>query len=231
MAAWSDVARRIAHEIKNPLTPINLSAERIRKKYSSVVAAEEQENFNRYIDTIIKHSENIEKIVKEFSEFARMPQPVLAKNNISQLIRDAIFSEKVVNSEINYNVNVPESDIVFDFDKEQINRVFINLLKNAAESLKERGVTNEGDLPNISVDLIQDKHITLEITDNGKGFPAELLSKITEPYVTTREKGTGLGLAIVKKIIDDHGGSLEVLNNTNESGAILGAKVRITFLV
>ena len=229
MAAWSDVARRIAHEIKNPLTPLNLSAERIRKKYESQV--DDKENFNRYLDTILKHSENIEKIVKEFSEFARMPQPTMGKNNMSQIIRDAVFSEKVVNADITYNVNIPESDIVFDFDKEQINRVFINLLKNAAESLKEKGTSKEGGTPSISINLNQDKHIMLEITDNGKGFPPELMNKITEPYVTTREKGTGLGLAIVKKIVDDHGGSLELFNNTDESGKILGAKIRITFLV
>ncbi len=231
MAAWSDVARRIAHEIKNPLTPINLSAERIRKKYESQIEEGEKENFNRYVDTIIKHSENIEKIVIEFSEFARMPQPVLAKNNISQLIRDAVFSEKIVHADIIYDVKIPESDIVFDFDKEQINRVFINLLKNAAESLKEKGVGVLGGEPRVSINVNYDKHITLEISDNGKGFPAELISKITEPYVTTREKGTGLGLAIVKKIVDDHGGSLEFINNTDDTGTILGAKVRITFLV
>lgn len=231
MAAWSDVARRIAHEIKNPLTPINLSAERIRKKYENNIDEGERENFNRYIDTIIKHSDNIEQIVKEFSEFARMPQPVMAKNNISELVREAIFSEKVVNSDIVYDVKMPASDINFDFDKEQINRVFINLLKNAAESLKEKGVGVSGGEPKISVNITQDKHVVLDITDNGKGFPVELLSKITEPYVTTREKGTGLGLAIVQKIVDDHGGTLEVMNNTDAAGAILGARVRITFLI
>jgi two-component system, NtrC family, nitrogen regulation sensor histidine kinase NtrY len=229
MAAWSDVARRIAHEIKNPLTPLNLSAERIRKKFEAQV--DDKENFNRYLDTILKHSENIEKIVKEFSEFARMPQPIMAKNNISQIIRDAVFSEKVVNSDINFEVKIPESDIVFDFDKEQINRVFINLLKNSAESLKERGVATAGETPQIAISLTNDKHVILEINDNGKGFPVELLSKITEPYVTTREKGTGLGLAIVQKIVEDHGGSLELMNNSSAEGKIIGAKVRITFLV
>jgi len=111
MAAWSDVARRIAHEIKNPLTPINLSAERIRDKYGKLVPEEGQETFHRYVDTIIKHADNIERIVKEFSEFARMPQPVMAKNNISQLIKDAVFSEKVVNSGITYEIDMPETDI------------------------------------------------------------------------------------------------------------------------
>src|SRR5690606_36775086 len=108
---------------------------RIRKKFGAQV--DDAENFNRYLDTIIKHSENIEKIVKEFSEFARMPEPIMARNNISAIIRDSVFSEKVVNTDINYDVSMPDEDISFDFDKEQISRVFINLLKNAGESLKE----------------------------------------------------------------------------------------------
>lgn len=231
MAAWSDVARRIAHEIKNPLTPINLSAERIKKKYEDKIPEDERENFCRYIDTIIKHAENIEMIVKEFSEFARMPTPVMAKNNLSQAIRDAAFSEKVVNSDFVYEVNIPESDIYFDFDKEQMNRVLLNLMKNAAESMKERGLAEGQEKATLNVSLNTDKHITLEIKDNGKGFPAELLNRLTEPYVTTREKGTGLGLAIVKKIIDDHGGSLEFSNIYGEGGKILGAHVKIVFLV
>jgi two-component system nitrogen regulation sensor histidine kinase NtrY len=231
MAAWSDVARRIAHEIKNPLTPINLSAERIKKKYEDKIPEDERENFCRYIDTIIKHAENIEMIVKEFSEFARMPTPVMAKNNLSQAIRDAAFSEKVVNSDFIYEVNIPESDIYFDFDKEQMNRVLLNLMKNAAESMKERGLAEGQKKATLTVSLNTDKHITLEIKDNGKGFPAELLNRLTEPYVTTREKGTGLGLAIVKKIIDDHGGSLEFSNIYGEGGKILGAHVKIVFLV
>lgn len=228
LAAWSDVARRIAHEIKNPLTPINLSAERIRKKYEEEIT--DKENFNRYIDTIIRHSENIEKIVREFSDFARLPQPVLKKNNISQLIKDSVFSEKVVNTEINYELNLPEEDITFDFDKEQVSRVLLNLLKNAAESMKEQNTDPSRQMV-INISLKQNKNLELEIVDNGKGFPPELINKLTEPYVTTREKGTGLGLAIVKKIIDDHNGTLELGNNMDEKGTILGAKVKIIFVV
>ncbi|MDX1950200.1 MAG: PAS domain-containing sensor histidine kinase [Rickettsiales bacterium] len=227
MAAWSDVARRIAHEIKNPLTPINLSAERIRNKFGKLIAEEDKENFNRYIDTIIRHSENIERIVKEFSDFARMPEPIMLKNNICEVIKEAVFSEKVVNSEIEYNLNIPDREITFDFDKEQISRVLLNTLKNAGESLKENGVSKEGEAPRISISLVANKNAEIEITDNGKGFNPELLNRITEPYVTTREKGTGLGLAIVKKIIDDHSGSIELSNMLDENGVILGAKVRI----
>jgi len=228
LAAWSDVARRIAHEIRNPLTPINLSAERIRKKYEDEIT--DKENFNRYIDTIIRHSENIEKIVREFSDFARLPEPVLKKNSITQIIKDAVFSEKVVNNNVNYELNLPEEDISFDFDKEQISRVLLNLLKNAAESMKEQNVEPEKPM-NLYVSLKQGKNLELEIIDNGKGFPPELINKLTEPYVTTREKGTGLGLAIVKKIIDDHNGTLELGNNIDNNGKIIGAKVKIIFVV
>lgn len=231
LAAWSDVARRIAHEIKNPLTPINLSAERIRKKFEkNVEEGEDRENFNRYIDTIIRHSENIEKIVREFSDFARLPQPVLKKNSLTQIINEAVFSEKVVNEKINYNLNFPEDEIVFEFDKEQISRVFLNLFKNAAESIKEKN-NSEHDLCYINIIGKFDKNIEIIITDSGKGFPPELINKLTEPYVTTREKGTGLGLAIVKKIIDDHNGTFELMNDINDDGKIIGAKVKIIFAV
>lgn len=231
MAAWSDVARRIAHEIKNPLTPINLSAERIRNKFEKLVPDEDKENFNRYVDTIIRHSENIERIVREFSEFARMPQPVMKKNNITEVIRESVFSEKVVNNNVEYETNIPTDDIFFDFDKEQISRVLLNTLKNAAESLKESGLAEGEETPKIKITLTHNKNLELEILDNGKGFSPELLNRITEPYVTTREKGTGLGLAIVKKIIDDHSGSLDLSNNISAEGKIIGARVRITFLV
>jgi two-component system nitrogen regulation sensor histidine kinase NtrY len=228
LAAWSDVARRIAHEIRNPLTPINLSAERIRKKYEPEIA--DKENFNRYIDTIIRHSENIERIVREFSDFARMPEPVFKKHNFSQVIKDAVFSEKVVNSNINYEIMMPEEDIIFDFDKEQISRVFLNLLKNSAESIKESSLPSDHEFK-IKIEVKKDKNLEIDITDTGKGFPPELINKLTEPYVTTREKGTGLGLAIVKKIIDDHNGTFELVNNMNASGKILGAKVKIVFVL
>ncbi len=226
-AAWSDVARRIAHEIKNPLTPITLSAERIKKKYESVVPDDEKENFTRYIDTIIRHSENIELIVKEFSEFARMPQPTLKNDNFSELIKAVVFSEEVVNSDINYEIKMPEEPVSFDFDKEQLSRVFQNLLKNAAESIKE--TENKKENPEISVLINVDKNISIQIIDNGKGFPPELINRITEPYVTTREKGTGLGLAIVKKILDDHMASFEISNILNKAGEVVGAKIAIVF--
>ncbi len=231
MSAWSDVARRIAHEIKNPLTPINLSAERIRVKFEAVIPETDRENFNRYIDTIIRHADNIERIVREFSDFARMPQPMLVRNNICEAIRESVFSEKVVNGNIDYEINIPEEDIFFDFDKEQISRVLQNTLKNAAESMRESGLNEGQEKGHISISLKRNKHLELEILDNGKGFAPELLNRLTEPYVTTREKGTGLGLAIVKKIIDDHSASLELSNNASPEGKVLGARVHITFFM
>lgn len=228
-AAWSDVARRIAHEIKNPLTPITLSAERLRRKYRDEISEDGSENFNKYIDTIIRHSKNIEKIVKEFSDFARMPQATLKEDNFTEVLKEVVFSEEVVNSDIDYRLNMPDEDIIFEFDKEQLSRVFQNLLKNAAESIKES--ESKRSEAHISIDVKADKNITVNIVDNGKGFPPELINRITEPYVTTREKGTGLGLAIVKKILDDHMASFEISNRVDDDGDILGAEIVISFRV
>lgn len=226
-AAWSDVARRIAHEIKNPLTPITLSAERIRRKYEDNVTEEESENFNRYIDTIIRHSDNIEMIVKEFSDFARMPQATLREDNFSELVKNVIFSEGVVHSGVEYKLDIPEEDIIFDFDREQISRVLLNLLKNAAESIEESEEVVES--PAITVIARKSKNLSVKIIDDGKGFPPELINRITEPYVTTREKGTGLGLAIVKKILDDHMASFEISNRLDSDGKVIGAEIDINF--
>lgn len=235
IAAWSDVARRIAHEIKNPLTPITLSAGRIKNKYLQDLKPEQREDFERYINTIIKHSQTIENIVKEFSNFAKMPKAMLQKNNINELIGDIVFSEKVVNPQIEYIYRTDNNELWFDFDKEQMSQVLINLMKNAAESLRE----NKIDSPTITIELLEDKNIILKIMDNGKGFPNELINRLTEPYVTTRDKGTGLGLAIVKRILDEHGASLELSNlyddtkiiddNGQEILVAQGAKITITF--
>jgi two-component system nitrogen regulation sensor histidine kinase NtrY len=225
MAAWSDVARRIAHEIKNPLTPINLSAERIRSKFGKEVS--DIDGLNKYIDNIIRHAENIGNIVKEFSDFARMPEPILMPNNLKQVIRDAVFSEKIVHPEITYLTDLPTGDVVFDFDHELISQVLLNTLKNSAESITEniQKITKS----EIKISLRNEKLIELEVTDTGRGFPPELINRLTEPYVTTRERGTGLGLAIVKKVLDDHNAALELANIINPEGQICGAKVTMVF--
>jgi two-component system nitrogen regulation sensor histidine kinase NtrY len=225
MAAWSDVARRIAHEIKNPLTPIHLSAERIRSKFESEV--QDKDALNKYIDNISRHAENIGMIVKEFSDFARMPEPILKPNNLKEIIRDVIFSEKVVHPSISYVNSLPEKDVVFDFDRELVSQVLQNILKNAAESIEEN--QNPREKKEISIKLTHEKTIELIISDTGKGIPLEHINRLTEPYVTTRERGTGLGLAIVKKILDDHNASIDFSNNVDENGEVTGANIRIIF--
>ena len=223
-AAWADVARRIAHEIKNPLTPIHLSAERLRQKYFKDIDKKDQEAFTKYIDTIVRHVGNMGRIVEEFANFARMPSPNLSRQNLCEIVKDAVFSEEVVHPDISYDLNLPE-DIFVNCDRNQIVQVLINILKNAGEAV----AGNKSSKGKISIAAILDDYINLEIKDNGIGFPTELLDRITEPYVTTREKGTGLGLAIVKKVMSDHEGKISVSNIIDKMGNIKGANVTLSF--
>lgn len=207
-AAWSDVARRIAHEIKNPLTPIHLAIDRLQRKYGKQVT-EDVENFHKYLDTISRHVGTIGHIVEEFVQFARMPSPELREENLTRLLKDCMFSEQLVGREhgITYRFSAPEGDIKINGDKNLLSQVLTNLLKNAREALENQ--TNG----EISISLsTTEKSARLVVEDNGPGFPEELIDRITEPYITTREKGTGLGLAIVKKIITDHNGKLVIAN-------------------
>ena len=220
-AAWSDVARRIAHEIKNPLTPIHLSLDRLERKYSKEITSD-PENFARYINTISRHLESIGRIVQEFSDFARLPAPTLDACDMVAVIEHSIFSEAPLHSDIAYQFEAPENALMAHVDEGQISQVLLNLLKNAAESLVDSDVKEKA----IEV-LIEDRDdmIMIAIHDNGPGFPENMISRITEPYVTTKEKGTGLGLAIVKKIITDHGGNFAIKNRLGRSGTIVGASV------
>lgn len=221
-AAWSDVARRIAHEIKNPLTPIHLAVERLKRKYTGQIT-EDAENYTKYLDTIERHIGTIGRIVEEFVQFARMPTPELRQENIAALVRDAVFSEQLAGKEqgIRYPLTAPETPVLVKADKNLISQLFTNLLKNAREALEGR----EGG--EIAVTVTEEKGmVKIMVEDNGPGFPPELLDRITEPYVTTREKGTGLGLAIVKKIVTDHGGKLLVMNRTD---GIRGGRVVVSF--
>lgn len=224
-AAWADVARRIAHEVKNPLTPIQLSAERLKKKYRDEIKTD-PDVFDKYIDTINRHVGTIGRIIEEFVNFARMPTPVLAMNNIPQIVRDAAFSQEAVNSSIKYSLNLPDEKVMVNCDAGQVTQVLTNLLKNSMEAIEGKGEKNGY----ISITLKKDKNVLIEIEDNGPGFPPDLIGRITEPYVTTREKGTGLGLAIVKKVMSDHGGNLSVANITKNE-AIIGARVVLSFPV
>ena len=228
-AAWSDVARRIAHEIKNPLTPIHLAAERLKRKYGKEVQSD-PETFVRYTDTIMRHVGDIGRIVEEFVNFARMPAPSMAREDIVPLVQDAIFSQGFATPNIRLHLERAEKPVFLRIDRGQLTQVLTNLLKNAAESIESRLKTTPEPAGEISVKIHLDSRQTnIEISDNGLGFPPELMDRLTEPYVTTRAKGTGLGLAIVKKVLDDHNAKLVLSNILDKNGAVSGALVTLLF--
>lgn len=229
-AAWADVARRIAHEIKNPLTPIQLAAERLKRKYLKEVTSE-PETFIKYTDTISRHVTDIGRMVEEFVQFARMPAPSLTRIDLSPLLQDAAFSQKVATSNIEIRVEVPR-ELLIRADKGQLSQLFTNLLKNASESIEARlkdAPSPEGEIRITA--RAENGQVIIHIRDNGGGFPEELMDRLTEPYVTTRSKGTGLGLAIVRKIMDDHNGKLVLSNILDKNGAVSGAEVTLMFKV
>ncbi|MBN8828334.1 MAG: HAMP domain-containing protein [Sphingobacteriia bacterium] len=216
-AAWSEVARRIAHEMKNPLTPIRLSAERLKKKYTNYLEEDEKETFNKCTSTIINNVENITSMVNEFVDFARIPLPQLEKINFYNLIKGVINTVSLENENIAFEVKASKIHDTIG-DQKQLSRAFLNLIKNATESVIS--VKNEN--PKIIIEIEQDdKNTVISIIDNGSGFDAEVLPKLTEPYMTTKPGGTGLGLAIVKKIIEDHNGMVSFKNLSNNMGAIV----------
>ncbi len=218
-AAWADIARRIAHEIKNPLTPIQLSAERLRRKYQNEVISD-PEVFTSCTETIVRQVEDIGRMVDEFSAFARMPQPDRNPQNLIELCREAVFLERNRCPEISYQVALPEEPLRLNCDRQQVSRALTNVLKNAAESIRAEFGEAESASNGVISMTIHDtaRHVIVQIEDNGGGLPNQLVDRLTEPYVTTRSKGTGLGLAIVKKIMEDHQGDL-VLQNRDEGGA------------
>jgi len=225
-AAWADVARRIAHEIKNPLTPIQLSAERLKRKYSKQIV-EDPETFTVCTDTIIRQVGDIGRMVDEFSSFARMPRPVLQNEDLKEICLQSVFLQRNAQPQIEYTTYLPEHGLTLPLDRRQIGQALTNLLKNAAEAIDGRDAVPGQPLPPgaIVVRLSeQGDNVTVVVEDNGRGLPAEHRARLTEPYVTTRAKGTGLGLAIVKKIMEDHGGYL-VLDD-REGG---GARVSLVF--
>lgn len=206
-AAWADVARRIAHEIKNPLTPIQLSAERLKKRYLKQIT-EDPDMFVKCTDTIIKHVGDIGHMVNEFSSFARMPEPVMKTLNLNEQIKDALVLHRQAHAGIKINLRGFEAQALFvDADSQQIRQAVNNLVQNAVDSLQD-SETAKGQI-DIVVGLHGEDETFLAISDNGRGFPAsQELSTLTEPYVTHKQKGTGLGLAIVKKIMEDHNGQI-----------------------
>ncbi len=222
--AWSTIARKLAHEIKNPLTPIQLTIDRLKSKYSDIVDIDNKDNFNNHLKTIHKQIEQIEKLVNEFSDFARMPKPVFKKINLLNIIEDNIFLLKGIDNTIKINFNYDDKVYWFVCDSEQISRVFFNLVKNSIESIQEKSSKNRDFLKKIDI-VIEKKndYINLIITDNGLGFSEENLSNILKPYYTTKEKGTGLGLSIVNKIINDHNCKINFIKQK------IGAKIVINF--
>ena len=219
MAAWADVARRVAHEIKNPLTPIQLSAERLKRKYSDELA--DNKVFDQCTDTIIRHVGDIGRMVDEFSSFARMPQPQLASEDIREIVRQSVFLHEVAHSHITFGVRQPDQAVIVKCDARLVGQALTNLLKNAIESIEARHDEHpDAQAGRIAVSINEDgETIDVRITDNGRGLPDDTRHRLTEPYVTTREKGTGLGLAIVKKVMEEHGGSLALEDAAEGSGA------------
>ncbi len=218
MAAWADVARRIAHEIKNPLTPIQLSAERLQRKYGKEISTDPQ-IFKQCTDTIIRQVGDLRSIVDEFSAFARMPTAVFAPANILELVQHTVFLQEVSHPEIKFSRVVPNVPVELICDGRLLTQALTNLLKNAVEAIKGGERTPDQGEGAIEVTVTSNAEETIiTVADDGPGFPETLRDRLTEPYVTTRTKGTGLGLAIVKKIIEEHGASLH-LNNRDGKGA------------
>jgi two-component system nitrogen regulation sensor histidine kinase NtrY len=223
-AAWSDVARRIAHEIKNPLTPIQLSAERLRRKYLGQITGE-REAFEICTDTIIRQVGDIGRLVDEFSAFARMPVPVIRNEDLAEICRHAIFLERSAHPQIDYALAASHAPFFVACDGRLVSQALINLLRNSAAAILESPHTLVERRGRIEVQLERSgSHVSLAVSDNGAGLPIELLHRLGEPYVTTRTKGTGLGLAIARKVIEDHGGELRMANP--ESG---GARITMLF--
>jgi two-component system nitrogen regulation sensor histidine kinase NtrY len=225
-AAWADVARRIAHEIKNPLTPIQLSAERLKRKYGGEVGAD-REVFEQCTDTIIRQVGDIGRMVDEFSSFARMPTPVMKRECAQELLQQAVFLQRVAHPQITFETHLPKELVWFEADGRLVAQALTNVLKNATESIAARQAAGD-DLPGrIAVAIeAEENRLSFRIADNGIGLPSEHRHRLTEPYVTTRAKGTGLGLAIVRKIMEDHGGEI-VLADVGEEGK--GAQVTLVF--
>jgi two-component system nitrogen regulation sensor histidine kinase NtrY len=225
-AAWADVARRIAHEIKNPLTPIQLSAERLKRKYLSEITSD-PETFAACTDTIVRQVADIGRMVDEFSAFARMPAPVMEPNDAIELCRHAIFLQRAGNPHIEFDTDFPDHPVPLNCDGRQIGQALTNLLKNAGESIEGRlsGTDGGNDPGQIQIAISESpEDLSIIISDNGRGLPVQGRERLTEPYVTTRARGTGLGLAIVKKIMEDHGGLLAL--GDRDGG---GATIRMIF--
>lgn len=215
-AAWGDVARRIAHEIKNPLTPIQLSAERIKRKYGKLITTD-REVFDQCTETIVRQVDDIKRMVDEFSSFARMPKATLEKDDLSECVRRVLFLMRVGHTEIEFSERLPDRPVIIKFDRRLISQALTNIIKNATEGIA--ACDFPGAKGRITVAMTVGDTVEIDIIDNGKGFPKEQRHRLLEPYMTTRAEGTGLGLPIVAKIMEDHGGGLDLLDAPSGQGA------------
>jgi two-component system nitrogen regulation sensor histidine kinase NtrY len=225
--AWESLARKLAHEIKNPLTPIQLTIDRLKNKYSDRLDIEQKEDFTKSLKIIGKQIKQIENLVNEFSDFARMPKPILKDNNLVHLIKDNINLIKELDSDTLINFNSSNPEIILNSDNEQLSRVFLNLIKNAIESIQDKKLNVINFIGKIDIVLKNNpSDICFIIVDNGLGFKMfkNNIKDILNPYFTTKKKGTGLGLAIVNKTINDHNGTIDFIPIMD------GAKIKITFI-
>ncbi len=228
-SAWADVARRIAHEIKNPLTPIQLSAERLKRRFGQRVSEEDRSVFDQCTETIVRQVGDIRRMVDEFSGFARMPRPIMENRDLIEVVREAVFLQEVSQPNIRFGLELPEHPVMARVDHRLVTQALTNIVKNAAESIEAaRHAADEPGLITVSVSADADRAV-IDVEDNGKGLPKEDRERLLEPYMTTREKGTGLGLAIVRKIVEEHGGSIALLDARAVANGGRGACVRLTF--
>jgi two-component system nitrogen regulation sensor histidine kinase NtrY len=231
-SAWGDVARRIAHEIKNPLTPIQLSAERIRRKFGKTITEEKDKSiFDQCTDTIVRQVDDIRRMVDEFSRFARMPKPVIEGEDVADTVRQAVFLMKVAHPELDIEAEIKQDPLHAHFDRRLISQALTNIIKNATEAI-EQVPANE--LGKGRIDVIaarENDDIVIDVIDNGIGLPKVARQRLLEPYVTTREKGTGLGLAIVGRVLEDHGGRIELKDASDFRTGQRGAWMRLRFAI
>ena len=227
-SAWADVARRIAHEIKNPLTPIQLSAERLRRKFGNMIG-EDRAVFEQCTDTIVRQVDDIKRMVDEFSRFARMPKPVISADDVADTVRQAVFLMKVGHSDIDIDVEIAEDPMPARFDRRLISQGLTNIIKNATEAI---AAVPPVELGRGRIRILASREgddVVIDVVDNGVGLPKEGRNRLLEPYVTTREKGTGLGLAIVGRILEEHGGAIELRDASDKFAGERGAWVRLQF--